>query len=195
MGQSVLFREAPFREKQPRRVSIETFLRKYRKGAPGVKYEYNKGIIEKTEAMRFEDHYIILNLQKAFKKTIAFTNDALLTSEMEVWTSEEQWRKPDISFVTPEQTRAAMDGFEPVPNFLIEVISPNDKITEVKSKVKEYFSAGVKIIWLIFPHLESVEIYRPDSTQIESCSGEMICSAEPVVEGFRLKRSDIFKKP
>ena len=139
MGAETIYRESPIKERLPKKISIETFLRKYRKGGPGVKYEFNKGIIEKTEAMKFREHYIILNLQKTFNKTKAFAKDSLLTSELEVWTSDDQWRKPDLSFVTLEQTRIAMEGIEPVPEFLIEVISKNDPIlisTDAFSEVR-----------------------------------------------------------
>ena len=195
MGTSAIYREAPHQEKLPRKVSLETFLRKYREGAPGVKYEFNNGVIEKSDTMKLTEHYIILNLQDVYKNTKAFAERALLTSEVEVWTSDTQFRKPDLAFVTLEQTRAAFDGFEPMPEFVIEVISPNDKINQMQEKIKEYFSAGVEIIWLIFPHTQSVYIYRNSSQHIEECSGDQICSAEPTVQGFKLSAADIFKRP
>lgn len=54
--------EFPRVEKPPRKVSIQTFLRKYVKGGPGVKYEFNNGIIEKTDSMRFSEQYIANNI-------------------------------------------------------------------------------------------------------------------------------------
>jgi Uma2 family endonuclease len=195
MVANTIYREAPYKEKLPMKISIETFLRRYRKGGPGIKYEFNKGVIEKTDTIRFEEHFIILNLQEAFRQTQAFQEKALLTAELEVWTSEVQWRKPDLSFVTLEQTRAGYEGFEPVPEFVVEVISPNDKIVIIKNKIQEYFQAGVKIIWLVFPENKTVEIYRVNSFQNEVCSGEMPCSAEPVVPGFKVPTNEIFKKP
>ena len=47
MSAETIYRQAPVPEKTPRKVSIQTFLRKYRKGGPGTKYEYNNGVIEK----------------------------------------------------------------------------------------------------------------------------------------------------
>ncbi|MEK7254944.1 MAG: Uma2 family endonuclease [Bacteroidota bacterium] len=187
-----IYRKAPYKEQQAEKISIEEFLEKYREGAPGVKYEYNKGIIEKTEAMKFKEQYIAFNLQKVFKNTPAARQDCLLVQELEVWTTEDQFRKPDLSFVTPEEARAAKTGEEPVPEFVIEVISKNDPIIVVEDKVTEYFQAGVKILWHIFPHNKTVKIYRsPDD--IEVCRADKICSAEPVVEGFKIKAEDIFK--
>ena len=157
MSANTLVRKAPYKEKKVRKVSIASFLRRYRKGKPGIKYEYNKGVIEKTESMKFKEQYIFHNLQQLFITTIAFQNKGMLVQELEVWTSENQWRKPDISFITAQQISAAANGYEPIPALIIEVISKNDKINEVKNKVDEYFNAGVKILWHIFPELKKVE--------------------------------------
>jgi len=187
-------REAPFKEKKPRKISIQTFLEKYRKGAPGVKYEFNNGIIEKTEAMKFKGQFIAVNILNQFEKTPAAKLSSKIVQELEIWTSKNQWRKPDMAYITLEQTRAAADGAEPVPEFIIEVISKNDEVNVVKGKVYEYFKAGVKILWHIFPDFHRVEIYRsPD--EIEVCSGQKTCTAEPVVEGFNIAAEAIFKKP
>ncbi len=194
MGTNAVLREAPYKEKLPRKISIETFLRKYREGGPGVKYEFNKGVIEKTEAMKFKEQFIIWNLQEAFKSTPSFLQKAMLTAELEVWTSADQLRKPDLSFITLEEIRAGANGEEPIPQFIVEVISKNDPILVVKNKVYEYFSAGVKILWHIFPHNETVEVYR-SPYQSETFMGEQICSAEPVIEGFKIKTAAIFKAP
>ncbi len=192
MGDTATIKEAPYQLRQPRKISIKTFLRKYRKGGPGVKYEYNNGIIEKTEAMKQSEQYIVFNILNHFDKTPAAKRLDKIMQEMEVWTSDVQWRKPDLSYITVEQISAAAKGKETVPKFVIEVISKNDKITEVKDKVFEYFKAGVQIIWHIFPHSQTVEIYRSPE-DIEVCSREKTCSAEPAVEGFVLPAKAIFK--
>ena len=192
MSANTLTRKAPYKTKTVRRISIDSFLKRYRKGKPGVKYEYNKGIIEKTETLKFKEQYIFHNLQQLFITTIAFKKEGLLVQELEVWTSENQWRKPDISFITSSQIEAAAQGNEPIPEFMIEVISKNDKINEVKNKVDEYFKAGVKVLWHIFPALKKVEIYL-SAEKSETYSQHSICSAEPVIEGFNIFVADIFK--
>lgn len=191
MSVNTIYREAPNVEKQPRKISIEAFLRKYRKGVPGIKYEYNRGVVEKTAAMKLSEHYIIIHLQDKFASLPISKTRSKLQCEMEIWTSEEQWRKPDLSFISIEQTRAARQGFEPIPEFIIEVISPNDKINLVKNKVYEYFKAGVKVLWHVFPEQKVVEVYRSPE-DAEFCSGAKLCSAEPVVEGFVMKAEDVF---
>lgn len=82
--------------KAAKKISIETFLRKYRKGGPGVKYEFNQGIIEKTGAKKLSAQYIADNLFEKFEQTPAAKRRERLVQELEVWTSGEQFRKPDL---------------------------------------------------------------------------------------------------
>jgi len=193
MSENTTCREAPVKKKPPRKMSIHTFLRKYSEGGPGVKYEYNKGVIEKSDAMKMSEHYIVVNLQDRFATLPIAKTRAKLQCEIEVWTSEEQWRKPDLSLITLEQTRAAAKGYAPIPEFIIEIISINDKINLVKNKVYEYFQAGVKVLWLVFPEQKIVEVYRsPEDLSV--CSGAKLCSAEPAVEGFVMKAEEVFKE-
>lgn len=193
MNSKTTYREAPVKKKPPRKMSIQTFLRKYSEGGPGVKYEYNRGVIEKSEAMKMSEHYIIVNLQDKFASLPIAKTRAKLQCEIEVWTSEDQWRKPDLSFITLEQTRAAAKGYAPIPEFIIEIISINDKINLVKNKVYEYFQAGVKVLWLVFPEQKVIEVYHSPEDLVV-CSGVKPCSAEPVVEGFVMRADEVFQE-
>lgn len=192
MSGNTIYRKAPLSEKQPRKVSLTTFLSKYSKGKPGIKYEYNKGVIEKTASMKANEQYLVFNLLRHFSSTPAAREGHQIVQELEIWTASDQWRKPDLAFLTIEQARAGAQGFEPIPAFIIEVISPNDKINIVKNKVYEYFTAGVKILWQIFPEQQVIEVYRSPE-EVELCSGDKKCSAEPIVDGFVLSAADVFK--
>jgi Uma2 family endonuclease len=196
MNQEIVYREPPYKVKKPRKISIETFLRKYRDGAPGIKYEYNNGIVEPSDTVDLKDFHIVYNLRKQFEKSVAAQMGDSLECETEIWTSSSQLRKPSLSFFTLEQIRAGFDGFQPIPAFLIELISSTDTIGIVHDKVSEYLAAGVKIIWLIFPNIHQVQIHKSNSPSVHSvCSDDQICSAEPVAEGFKIKAADIFKRP
>lgn len=55
-------------------------------------------------------------------------------------------RRPDLSFFSGEQVDAsAASGVEPIPEFLIEVISPTDDAENVEEKLAEYFNSSVKV--------------------------------------------------
>ncbi|HHM21102.1 MAG TPA: Uma2 family endonuclease, partial [Bacteroidetes bacterium] len=162
----------------PRPISKEEFLRDYSGREDGFKYEWNKGQIEKTDAMNQEQTTIFLLLSRIFCKTKAFKEGGGLTAETDVDTSTEQMRRPDISFFSGEQIEQMKKGEKVVPKWLAEVISKNDKADLIIEKLKEYFMAGVKNVWHIYPASKQVHVYTsPEDVTI--CMGKTICSAAP----------------
>ncbi len=177
-----------------RRLSFETFLKKFNNRADGFKYEWNDGVVEKSSAMTTRELFIIDILFRLFVKTKAFELGGILTTEVEQWTLPfVKYRKPDLAYFTKEQIREGKAEKEPLSEFMVELISKNDQINEVNSKILEYFSAGVKVVWLIFPNQEMVYVYTSPS-EVKICMRDALCSAENVIEGFVIKASDIFKE-
>jgi Uma2 family endonuclease len=174
-------------------MTLEQFLKKYRKGTSEVKYEWNSGVIEKSGAMKLNEQYILNNLQRLFVKTTAFTNGAMLTYELEVWTSPNQWRKPDAAYLTAEQIENGANNMECVPLFVVEVISKNDNINTVFTKVDEYFKAGVKVLWQIFPDAQMIQVFSSPK-KMEVMVGNDVCSAEAVIQGFKLTVNEVFQR-
>ena len=177
-----------------RKMPFETFLKKFNNRADGFKYEWNDGVVEKSPAMTTRELFIIDILFRLFVKTKAFELGGILTTEVEQWTLPfVKYRKPDLAYFTKEQIREGKAEKEPLSEFMVELISKNDQINEVNSKILEYFSAGVKVVWLIFPNQEMVYVYTSPS-EVKICMGDTLCSAENVIEGFVIKASDIFKE-
>ena len=75
----------------------------------------------------------------------------------------------------------------------MEIISEHDKINKVFKKLEEYFRAGVKVLWLIFPQLEKVQVYTAPE-QVTICKGATLCSAESVIPGFAISAAKLFDK-
>ena len=175
-----------------RKISFETFLKKFNNRADGFKYEWNDGVVEKSPAMTTRELFIIDILFRLFVKTKAFELGGILTTEVEQWTLPfVKYRKPDLAYFTKEQIREGKAEKEPLSEFMVELISKFDQINEVNSKILEYFSAGVKVVWLIFPNQEMVYVYTSPS-EVKICMEDTLCSAESVIQGFSIKASEIF---
>ena len=105
-------------------------------------------------------------------------------------------RKPDIFYFTEEQADAASLGENPIPEFIIEVISTTDQLNYMVDKMNDYRAAGVKVVWHIFTSKNEVHVYTGTNlTSMTVCKGETVCSAAPVLPVFNLSVSDIFKLP
>ncbi len=174
-----------------RRITKEHFLRYYTKREDGYKYEWNDGIVEKTSAMnqlQSKFFYLLLGL---FLKTNASKNGGMLITETDMATSPIQLRRPDIAFYTHEQLPKMWAGENQVAPLVVEVISPTDKAEDINAKLEEYFRAGVRVVWHIFPHSQKVDVYTsPDHVTI--CRGKTVCSGAPALDNFEMSAGELF---
>ncbi|HZL35342.1 MAG TPA: Uma2 family endonuclease [Tepidisphaeraceae bacterium] len=99
-------------------------------------------------------------------------------------------RKPDVSFIhkgrLPSQ-RVPKGYCLLVPDLVVEVISPNDRVDELEEKIQEYLSAGVPLIWIVHPNTRTVRIHRPSTSPLGAITrlGESeTITGEDVLPGF-----------
>lgn len=97
-------------------------------------------------------------------------------------------RSPDAAWVR----RATWDaltgdqrkGFAPFcPDFVVELRSPTDRLSDLQDKMQEYLDNGARLGWLIDPIDKRVCIYRPDQ-QVETLDNPATVSGDPVLPGF-----------
>ena len=105
-------------------------------------------------------------------------------------------RMPDASWVKRDRwealTQQQQDGYVPLcPDFVVELRSPTDSITELQAKMREYIDNGARLGWLINPQARQVEIYR-QGQQVEILSDPTTLSGEDVLPGFTLNLQRIF---
>ena len=150
----------------------------------GFKYEWNDGELIKFTGMNKQQIkiYDILNtlfIKKGYWETGTFV------AEYDVMLTGIQMRRPDIAYLTKEQITSADRGTDEIPEFAIEIISGNDNINKVEAKISEYYKAGLKVVWLIFPEEKSVHVYT-SRRNVKICIENDICSAAPVLPEFEI---------
>jgi Uma2 family endonuclease len=111
-------------------------------------------------------------------------------AEMEQFTLPGQLRRYDLAYVTRADIAT---GNESVAEFVLEIISPTDNYIKVGKKLREYFQAGVKVVWHINPEEELIYVYT-SPTQVAICESHTVCSAAPVLDDFRMEAWEVFKK-
>ena len=102
---------------------------------------------------------------------------------------------PDVAFVQASRVppRERRRGFVPVvPDLVVEVVSPSDRIGDVIDKVTTYLDAGVRLVWVIEPVRQRATAYTTDRTA-HLLSVEDTLDGSDVLPGFRLKIADIFR--
>ncbi len=156
----------------------------------GFKYEWNDGDLIQFTGMNKNQLYIYDLLLDLFVEK-GLIKKGTLVAEYDVMLSGIQMRRPDIAFLTKAQVKETREGKDEIPEFVIEVISEIDNINKVEEKVTEYFKAGVKVIWHIFPEHKMVYVYT-SRKNVQICLDVDICSAEPVLSEFEISVNQIF---
>ncbi|NEO54851.1 MAG: Uma2 family endonuclease [Okeania sp. SIO3B5] len=99
------------------------------------------------------------------------------------WIPIEKWNN-----LTPEQRTK----FLPLcPDFLVELMSPSDSLSEARKKMKEYLENGMILGWLINRETQKVEIYRAGK-DVEILDSPETLSGENILPGFILDMTRIW---
>ncbi|MGD1701112.1 Uma2 family endonuclease [Dapis sp. BLCC M229] len=99
-------------------------------------------------------------------------------------------RSPDASWITMEKwnnlTPEERTKFLPLcPDFLIELMSPSDSLSETREKMQEYLENGMRLGWLINRKSRQVEIYRVGK-KAEILDAPQTLFGEDILPGFVL---------
>lgn len=105
-------------------------------------------------------------------------------------------RMPDASFI-PFEKLAELPNEEltVVPDLVAEVVSTNDTAFEIYEKISHYQSAGVKLIWIIYPVNQSVHVFRlAEGSKDEMKSLLDDLDGENILPGFKLPIKKLFRR-
>ena len=112
---------------------------------------------------------------------------------------QDRRRRPDVAFVSARQWPLSREfpeagDWEIVPDLAVEVVSPTDELSDMVSKLREYFEYGVKRVWVILPVQR--QVYVDESpTQVRILPCDETLSGEELVPGFTFPLSELFARP
>jgi len=98
-------------------------------------------------------------------------------------------RSPDAAWVRAEAWQALPAGqqekFPPLcPDFVVELVSSSDALTDAVVKMEEYLANGCRLGWLIDPKTETARVFRADGSVSVAKSFAETLSGEDVLPGF-----------
>jgi Uma2 family endonuclease len=104
-------------------------------------------------------------------------------------------RMPDVAFTSwdrlPGRQRPISPVPEIVPNLAVEILSRSNTPGEMAVKRRQYFAAGVQLVWEVNPEARTVAVYTsPDEPTILSAADTLDGGA--VLPGFTLPREQLF---
>ncbi|HEX8171783.1 MAG TPA: Uma2 family endonuclease [Thermoanaerobaculia bacterium] len=99
-------------------------------------------------------------------------------------------RAPDAAFVRAERVVETPKYFPGAPDLAVEVISPNDRYSEVKSKVREYLAAGTSVVIVIDPNTRTATAHTPHGTRDFTIDDTL--TVGDVIPGWSLPMRELF---
>ena len=104
-------------------------------------------------------------------------------------------RSPNVAFASWDRLPNRCVPTEPIPDLVpdlaVEVPSAGNTEREIARKRREYFEAGVKLVWLVDAKSRTVSVYE----SAEECSvltEQMTLNGDDVLPGFKLSVREIF---
>ena len=106
-------------------------------------------------------------------------------------------REPDAAWISDERLatlppRGQRPAFPAVvPDLVIEVRSPSDRLPQQQRKMREWIAYGARLGWLVDPEESRIYVYRPD-VEPEVLEHPDTISGEPELPGLAVDCADIW---
>lgn len=108
-----------------------------------------------------------------------------------------QVRVPDVCFISWDRFPNRQLPPEPIPalapDLAIEVLSEGNTEQEMRRKLHDYFTAGVRMVWYIDPRTRSAKSYTAED-QFALLAESQSLSGGDVLPGFELPLDTLFAK-
>jgi Uma2 family endonuclease len=105
-------------------------------------------------------------------------------------------RGMDVAFISNErwsQQSDKDDYLEIAPDLVVEVLSPDDRWPAVNRKLRDYFSIGVRLVWVVDPDERIVYAYRSAADMREFAENSTLTGDE-VLPGFSAPVASLFEE-
>ena len=109
----------------------------------------------------------------------------------------DQVRFPDVAFIAYDRIPEGADPATPVPDWIpslaVEVLSAGNTKAEMTRKLRDYFEAGVELVWYVDPSDRTVRVYHSPEAVVTLTEADDL-DGEQLLPGFRLSIRDWFDR-
>lgn len=101
---------------------------------------------------------------------------------------------PDVAFISNERLPEEPNREAPVPpDLAVEVKWPTDSKRKMRRNAEKYLDFGTRIVWLVFPEDQMIEVYIPDNDDVINVGMDGTLNGGDVLPDFTLAVKDIFR--
>ncbi|HXJ91808.1 MAG TPA: Uma2 family endonuclease [Terriglobia bacterium] len=159
----------------------------------GVQYELDEGeVAAMTEPM--PRHNVVRdNVAAVLRDFVRPRKLGRVFAETGYQLSPETVRIPDVSFVPTERMRGLdLDRrIAGAPALAVEVVSPTDLAQELAHKIDQYLAAGVRVVWVVYPNMREVHVFREGGAASVLGSDDSL-EAPDLLPGFAIRVGELF---
>lgn len=103
-------------------------------------------------------------------------------------------RSPDVGLISKQRLPPPLptDAIPLTPDLAVEVVSPNDRATEVRDKVNLFLTNGTKMVWVIYPDLERADVFVADDQSV-SVAADGNLDGGTLIPGFSISLQRLFQ--
>ena len=109
----------------------------------------------------------------------------------------DQVRFPDVAYIAYDRIPEGADPTTPVPDWIptiaVEVLSRSNTKAEMTRKLRDYFEAGVELVWYVDPSDRTVRVYHSPESVVTLTEADDL-DGENILPGFRLSMRDWFDR-
>lgn len=100
---------------------------------------------------------------------------------------------PDVVFWSIKRVPKRPERYVEIPpDLVVEVLSPDDRKSVVREKIKDYLKSGVRLVWLVDPDVRIVTVYAGTMRGTELDEDETITGGDVLPE-FACKVAEFFE--
>lgn len=106
----------------------------------------------------------------------------------------DQLRIPDVSFVANRHVPASgmpKGYWQQAPDLAVEVVSPEDRASELRAKTRDYLDAGARQVWVLWPDERAITVHTPDRVPVDFGPDDALDGGD-LLPGFRVKVAELF---
>jgi Uma2 family endonuclease len=107
-------------------------------------------------------------------------------------------RIPDVSFFCWDKLPGRVLPSRPIPDLFpdlaVEVLSEKNTREEMERKLREYFLAGVRLVWMIDPRKRTAAVYTSPDAPAATLDETQAFDGGKVLPGFKLALAELFAR-
>lgn len=106
-------------------------------------------------------------------------------------------RIPDVAFTSWDRMPGRKRPTKPIPelspDLAVEVLSQSNTYGEMQLKLADYFTANVRLVWIVDPELRTVEVHTGPGQMTLLRQGDTLDGGE-VLTGFTIALAELFSE-